>query len=186
MRRISPEGLLCPRFQRSSIAISPSGPFRDAECVQPFQALFCSFSSVSKQIFTSRYSFCAIFLDLQDLRTLAPLWTQHFRKCWQSSRRNCGNFLSMFTNLCQMSVNSSSYVGRCSAKCRHFSSARGRKRVSFSRQNTHHLNEYSYSTRKRYENNEMYFLAAKQHSNRRRRHSEWESRKPYRHFFSCL
>ena len=32
-----------------------------------------SFSSVSKPIFASKYSFCSIFRDLQDLQTFAPL-----------------------------------------------------------------------------------------------------------------
>ena len=37
-----------------------------------------SFSSVSRPIFASKYAFCSIFRDLQDLQTFAPLQIQNF------------------------------------------------------------------------------------------------------------
>ena len=40
------------------------------------QTLGGSFSSVSKPIFASKYAFCSIFRDLQDLQTFAPLQIQ--------------------------------------------------------------------------------------------------------------
>ena len=43
------------------------------------QTLEGSFSSVSKPIFATKYSFCSIFRDLQDLQTFAPLQIQNFR-----------------------------------------------------------------------------------------------------------
>jgi len=42
------------------------------------QTLEGSFSSVSKPIFATKYSFCSIFRDLQDLQTFAPLQIQNF------------------------------------------------------------------------------------------------------------
>ena len=42
------------------------------------QTLGGSFSSVSKPIFASKYAFCSIFRDLQDLQTFAPLQIQNF------------------------------------------------------------------------------------------------------------
>ena len=39
-----------------------------------------SFSAVSEPTSASKYAFCSIFQDLQDLQTSAPLRTQHFSK----------------------------------------------------------------------------------------------------------
>ena len=44
------------------------------------QTLDGSFSSVSRPIFASKYSFFSIFRDLQDLHTFAPLQIQNFSK----------------------------------------------------------------------------------------------------------
>ena len=46
---------------------------------QNHQTLEGSFSSVSKPIFATKYSFCSIFRDLQDLQTFAPLQIRNFR-----------------------------------------------------------------------------------------------------------
>ena len=44
------------------------------------QTLGGSFSALSRPIFATKYSFCSIFRDLQDLRTFAPLQIQNFSK----------------------------------------------------------------------------------------------------------
>jgi hypothetical protein len=44
------------------------------------QALEGSFSAVSTPIFASKYSFCSIFRDLQDLQSFAPLQVQNLTK----------------------------------------------------------------------------------------------------------
>ena len=44
------------------------------------QTLEGSFSAVSTPIFTSKYSFCSVFRDLQDYHTFAPLEAQNLRK----------------------------------------------------------------------------------------------------------
>ena len=69
------------------------------------QTLEGSFSSVSKPIFATKYSFCSIFRDLQDLQTFAPLQIQNFRdfsifsqKCAIFSR-----FLQNFAEFCHFS-----------------------------------------------------------------------------------
>ena len=56
------------------------------------QTLEGSFSSVSKPIFATKYSFFSILRDLQDLHTFAPLQTQNLRK-------NSSNFFRMFAQI---------------------------------------------------------------------------------------
>ena len=51
-----------------------------------------SFSAVSKPIFTTKYSFCRIFQDLQDSHSFAPPQIQIFNK-------NSSNFLTFFTEI---------------------------------------------------------------------------------------
>ena len=44
------------------------------------QTLESSFSAVSTPIFATKYSFCRVFQDLQDLQSFAPLRSQNFSK----------------------------------------------------------------------------------------------------------
>ena len=61
------------------------------------QTLGGSFSSVSKPIFASKYAFCSIFRDLQDLQTFAPLQIQNFRD-FSIFRKIC-NFFEIFCKI---------------------------------------------------------------------------------------
>ena len=65
-------------------------PFSDFSA--NYQTLEGSFSSVSKPIFATKYSFFSILRDLQDLHTFAPLQTQNLRK-------SSSNFFRMFARI---------------------------------------------------------------------------------------
>ena len=57
-----------------------------------------SFSAVSRPILATKYSFCSIFQDLQDLHNSAPLGTQIFGEICPKFSENCQNFRIFLTS----------------------------------------------------------------------------------------
>ena len=69
------------------------------------QTLEGSFSSVSKPIFATKYSFSSIFQDLPYLHTFAPVQIKNIRKIWSNVFVVLLDFLQNITTFRQFSSN---------------------------------------------------------------------------------
>ena len=66
----------------------------------PRETLEGSFSAVSTPIFATKYSFCSIFRDLQDLQTFAPLHFQNLLIFFLKILQNFNEFPRFFVKFC--------------------------------------------------------------------------------------